>query len=79
MKEKSAWAIATFAAAGMLAAGAAGHAGILVPEENAREASVARSIPVYPIASLHQAVDFFRASAWFLPTLSLQFLFTLAA
>ena len=45
-----------------LAAGAAGHAGILVPMENAREASVARSIPVYPVATLHQAVDFFRGT-----------------
>ena len=45
-----------------IAAGAAGHAGILVPMENAREASVARSIPVYPVGTLHQAVDFFRGT-----------------
>ena len=45
-----------------LAAGDAGHAGLLVPTENAREASVARSIPVYPVSSLHQAVDFFRGT-----------------
>lgn len=45
-----------------IAAGAAGHAGILVPKENAREASVARNVSVFPVASLHQAVNFFRGT-----------------
>jgi magnesium chelatase family protein len=45
-----------------LAAKNAGFAGILVPTENGREASVAPGIPVYPVATLHQAVDFLRGT-----------------
>lgn len=45
-----------------LAAKSAGFAGILVPTENGREASVAPGIPVYPVATLHQAVDFLRGT-----------------
>ncbi len=45
-----------------LAAGAAGYAGILVPMENGKEAAVTPDIPVYPVSTLHQAVDFFRGS-----------------
>jgi len=45
-----------------LSAKNAGFAGILVPTENGREASVAPGIPVYPVASLHQAVDFLRGT-----------------
>jgi magnesium chelatase family protein len=45
-----------------MAAESAGFAGILVPAENGREASVAPGISVYPVSTLHQAVDFFRGT-----------------
>jgi magnesium chelatase family protein len=43
-----------------LAARDAGHSGITVPTENGLEASVVQGISVYPLQTLHQAVDFFR-------------------
>jgi magnesium chelatase family protein len=43
-----------------LAAKDAGHSGITVPTENGLEASVVQGISVYPLQTLHQAVDFFR-------------------
>ncbi len=43
-----------------LAAKSAGYEGIVVPFDNRREASVVREIPVYPVKTLHQVVDFFR-------------------
>jgi len=45
-----------------MTAGVAGYAGILVPAENVREASVAPGISVYPVTTLHQSVDFFRGA-----------------
>jgi magnesium chelatase family protein len=45
-----------------LSAGAAKYAGIVVPEKNALEASVAPGISVYPATTLHEAVDFFRGA-----------------
>ncbi len=45
-----------------LAAEAAGFVGILVPAENGQEAAVAPGISVYPVSTLHQAVDFFRGT-----------------
>jgi len=43
-----------------LAAKEAGYAGIIVPFDNRREASVVRDISVYPVRTLSQIVDFFR-------------------
>jgi magnesium chelatase family protein len=45
-----------------IAAEASGYAGIIVPLENGREASVAPGISVYPVATLPEAVDFFRGT-----------------
>ena len=42
-----------------IAARDAGCSGIVVPYENRREASVVKEIPVYPVKTLGQAVDFF--------------------
>ncbi len=38
----------------------AGYSGIVVPFENRREAAVVQGIPVFPVRTLYQAVDFFR-------------------
>lgn len=43
-----------------LAAKSAGYAGIIVPYENGREASVVREISVFPAQTLSQVVNFFR-------------------
>ncbi|MDY6792266.1 MAG: YifB family Mg chelatase-like AAA ATPase [Thermodesulfobacteriota bacterium] len=43
-----------------LAAKKAGYAGIVVPYDNRREASVVKDISVFPVKTLHQVVDFFR-------------------
>ena len=45
-----------------LAAKDARHSGITVPTENGLEASVVQGISVYPLRTLHQAVDFFRGA-----------------
>ncbi len=37
----------------------AGYEGVVVPYENRREASVVKDIPVYPVKTLSEAVDFF--------------------
>lgn len=42
-----------------IAARDAGYSGIVVPYENRREASVVKELPVYPVKTLAQAVDFF--------------------
>lgn len=41
----------------------AGCRGILVPEENSREAAVVQDIPVLAVKDLHQTVEFFRGLA----------------
>ncbi|MBF0099892.1 MAG: YifB family Mg chelatase-like AAA ATPase [Desulfobacterales bacterium] len=43
-----------------IAARNAGYQGIIVPEENAREASVAKPISVIPVQTLSQVIDFLR-------------------
>jgi len=43
-----------------LAAKSAGYEGIIVPYDNAREASVVADLTVLPVKTLHQLVDFFR-------------------
>lgn len=43
-----------------LAAAKAGYKGIIVPEDNRREAAVVDGIRVYPVRTLAQVVDFFR-------------------
>lgn len=50
-----------------LAAKDAGYAGILVPYDNRREASVVREIAVLPIKTLSQAVNFFRGTSMIKP------------
>ncbi|GBC62852.1 ATP-dependent protease [Desulfonema ishimotonii] len=50
-----------------IAAKQAGYAGILVPEENGREASVVEGISVLPVKSLAQTIDFFRGLARITP------------
>ena len=47
-----------------LAAKDAGHSGITVPTENGLEACVVQGISVYPLQTLHQAVDFFRTNGY---------------
>ena len=46
----------------------AGHSGITVPTENSLEASVVQGISVFPLQTLHQAVDFFRGTTPVRPT-----------
>lgn len=41
----------------------AGYKGIVVPRDNAREASVVQDLPVYPVSRLQEVVDFFRGLA----------------
>ena len=43
-----------------LAAAKAGYKGIIVPEDNRREAAVVDGFRVYPVRTLAQVVDFFR-------------------
>ncbi len=43
-----------------IAAKAAGYSGIIVPEENSKEASVVSGISVLPVRTLGQVADFFR-------------------
>ncbi len=45
-----------------LAARDACHSGIVVPAENGLEAAVVKGVSIYPLKTLHQAVDFFRGA-----------------
>ncbi len=59
-----------------IAAKKAGYAGIIVPYENRKEASVVAGLQVYPMKNLAQAVSFFRGTAQVLPeTIDIQSLF----
>ena len=46
-----------------IAARQAGYKGIVVPYDNRREAAVVKDIPVIPVKTLAQVVDFFRGAA----------------
>ena len=41
----------------------AGYAGIIVPHDNRKEAAVVKGIPVYPVKTLSQLVEFLRGTA----------------
>ncbi|MBA4367046.1 MAG: magnesium chelatase [Desulfobacterium sp.] len=45
-----------------LAAKKANYSGIMVPWENRKEAAVVRGIPVFPVRTLYQSVDFFQGT-----------------
>lgn len=47
-----------------------GHKGIVVPFDNRREAAVVKGIPVYPVKTLSQVVEFLRGTEKILPETS---------
>lgn len=52
-----------------IAARDAGHAGLMVPFDNRREAAVVKDISVYPVKNLAEAVDFFTGAREIRPEL----------
>ncbi len=45
----------------------AGYSGIVVPFENRKEAAVVQDLPVFPVKTLHHAVDFLRGAIQVVP------------
>ena len=50
-----------------IAARDAGYSGLLVPFDNRRESSIVKEIPVYPVKTLSEAVDFFNGERQITP------------